>query len=38
MKAALILPWNITSHLIKKFSKKKKIMYTSIPKIINNVL
>ena len=38
MKVALILPWNITSHLIKKFSKKKKIMYTSIPKIINNVL
>ena len=28
IKAALILPWNITSHLLKKFSKKKKIMYT----------
>lgn len=38
MKAALILPWNITNHLIKKFSKKNKIMYTSIPKIIKNVL
>ena len=36
-KAAIILPWNITSHLLKKFSKKKKIMYTSIPKVINKI-
>ena len=36
-KAAIILPWNITSHLLKKFSKKKKIMYTSIPKVINKL-
>ena len=35
IKAALILPWNITNHLLKKFSKKRKIMYTSIPKVIN---
>ncbi len=35
IKAALILPWNISSHLIKKFFKKRKIMYTSIAKIIN---
>ena len=35
IKAALVLPWNITNHLLKKFSKKRKIMYTSIPKVIN---
>ena len=35
IKAALILPWNISSHLINKFFKKRKIMYTSIAKIIN---
>lgn len=35
IKAALILPWNISDHLIKKFFKKRKIMYTSIAKIIN---
>jgi len=35
IKAALILPWNITNHLLKKFFKKRKIMYTSIPKVIN---
>jgi len=34
IKAAIILPWNITKHLLKKFSKKGKIMYTSIPKVI----
>ena len=37
IKAAIILPWNITSHLLKKFSKRKKIMYTSIPKVINKL-
>jgi len=36
IKAALILPWNITNHLLKKFAKKK-IMYTSIPKEINKI-
>ena len=35
VKAALILPWNISNHLIKKFFRKRKIMYTSIAKIIN---
>lgn len=35
IKAALILPWNISNHLIKKFFKKRRIMYTSIAKIIN---
>jgi len=35
VKAALILPWNISNHLIKKFFKKRNIMYTSIAKIIN---
>jgi hypothetical protein len=34
IKAALILPWNISNHLINKFFKKRKIMYTSIAKII----
>jgi len=34
-KAALILPWNISNHLIKKVFKKRKIVYTSIAKIIN---
>lgn len=37
VKAVLILPWNITNHLIKKFFKKKKISYTSIPKIIKKI-
>ena len=34
IKAALILPWNISNHLINKFFKKRKIVYTSIAKII----
>ena len=25
IKAVLILPWNITNHLIKKFFKKRKL-------------
>ena len=37
IKAVLILPWNITNHLIKKFFKKRKISYTSIPKIIKKI-
>ena len=35
IKAALILPWNISNHLITKFFTKRKIMYTSIAKIIS---
>jgi SAM-dependent methyltransferase len=34
--SALILPWNITKHLIKK-KYFKKIMYTSIAKITRNI-
>ena len=37
VKTALILPWNITSHLLKKLSKNRKIKYTSIPKVINKI-
>jgi len=37
INAALILPWNISNHLIKKFFKKRKIMYTSIAMTINKV-
>ena len=37
IKAAIILPWNITNHLIKNFLMKKKIIYTSIPTIINKI-
>ena len=36
-KAALILPWNISNHLIKKVFKNRKIMYTSIAKITNKI-
>ena len=32
--AAIILPWNITRHLYKKFLHKKRISYTSISKIV----
>ena len=32
--AAIILPWNITRHLYKKFLKNRKISYTSIAKVI----
>ena len=32
--AAIILPWNITRHLYKKFLQKKNIPYITIPKII----
>lgn len=32
--AAIILPWNISNHLIKKLFNKRKIRYTSIAKII----
>ena len=36
IKAMLILPWNITSHLLNKFSSKQKILYTSIQKVVKN--
>jgi len=32
--AAIILPWNITRHLYKKFLYKRKVSYTSIAKIV----
>ena len=35
--AALILPWNITKHLYKKFLKNRKISYTSIAKIVKDL-
>ena len=35
--AALILPWNITKHLYKKFLKNRKISYTSIAKIAKDL-
>ena len=37
IKAMLILPWNITSHLLNKFSSKQKILYTSIQKILKKI-
>ena len=35
--AAIILPWNITKHLYKKFLHKKKISYTSISEIVKKI-
>ena len=35
--AILILPWNITSFLYKKFLQNKKILYTSISKISSRI-
>ena len=35
--AALILPWNISKHLIKKLFNKRKIRYTSIAKIVKKM-
>ena len=35
--AAIILPWNITKHLYKKFLHKRKIPYTSVAKIVKNL-
>ncbi len=35
--AAIILPWNITKHLYKKFLQKSKISYTSISKIVSGL-
>jgi 2-polyprenyl-3-methyl-5-hydroxy-6-metoxy-1,4-benzoquinol methylase len=32
--AAIILPWNITEHLFKKFLQKKNIPYINIPNLI----
>jgi len=36
-EAAIILPWNITKHLYKKFLHKKRISYTSISKIVKKI-
>jgi SAM-dependent methyltransferase len=35
--AAIILTWNITQNLYKKFLKKKKIPYTSVSKVIKKL-
>ena len=35
--AAIILPWNITKHLYKKFLHKRKIPYTSVDKIVKKL-
>jgi ubiquinone/menaquinone biosynthesis C-methylase UbiE len=35
--AAIILPWNITKHLYKKFLHKSKIPYTSVQKIVKKI-
>jgi hypothetical protein len=35
-EAAIILPWNITTHLYQKFLLKRKIPYISVAKIIKN--
>ena len=35
--SAIILPWNISNHLIKKLFNKRKIRYTSIAKIIKSI-
>ena len=35
--AILILPWNITSFLYKKFLHKRKIPYTSVDKIVKKL-
>ncbi len=37
IEVALILPWNITDHLVKKLSKNKKLVYTSIQKTIKKI-
>ena len=35
--AAIILPWNITKHLYRKFLHKSKIPYTSVDKIVKKL-
>lgn len=35
--AAIILPWNITKHLYKKFLQQKRIPYTSVFKVIKKI-
>ena len=35
--AAIILPWNITKHLYKKFLHKRRIPYTSVAKIVEKI-
>jgi len=36
-QAAIILPWNITKHLSKKFLQRSNISYISIQKIVKNL-
>ena len=36
-QALIILPWNITRHLYKKFLHKRKISYTSVAKIVKTI-
>ena len=38
IEVALILPWNITDHLVKKLSKNKKLVYTSIKKQLKKLM
>lgn len=35
--SVIILPWNITKHLYKKFLKNSNLSYTSIAKIVKNI-
>ena len=37
IEVALIIPWNITDHLVKKLTKNKKLVYTSIQKTIKKI-
>ena len=35
--SAIILPWNITKHLTKKFLQNSNLSFTSIPKIVKKI-
>jgi SAM-dependent methyltransferase len=37
IEKAIILPWNITDHLVKKLFKYNDNLYTSIPKILKKI-
>jgi SAM-dependent methyltransferase len=37
IEKAIILPWNITDHLVKKLFKNKNNSYISIPKILKSI-
>ena len=36
-QAAIILPWNITKHLTKKFLQNSKVSYISIQKVVKSL-